>query len=470
MKGLVEKGEGVFYGTFYDRRRSPTRKYPKLKARTESAAEREWAALQDEYAAGRFDPWRDRRADDLTLEAALALYTRAHRHQAQHTRENKASTVRTFLATAKTPYLADISEADVEAFIRARERDGRAASTIDVQLGQLRHVLAWAVDEGYLRENPVDRVRRRRQSRRTGRARVKDARPPREALLPSSLGRISSAIAAESSPFADRAHLPAVYEFAACTGLRLRELSSRNRSHVRISRIGEHAVCGQLSVSAWHNPRTGERFETKTGRDRVVPLPPRAALVASQLLDASPTDNPDAPLFLGPKGDRLDPSHTSRLFSKYRKAVGLPGTISFHGLRHSWISWLVMLDVSPYAVLEIAGHGSFDTQRRYAKVKQEFMAGRAREVATEILSFVCPGVDADTIKQETAGLAGVDVSGALALGAGHAPLTGFSSLRIQDVLFGGALYRETVPSALLPQTLSTSVPLIGTSLSTDAHG
>jgi integrase len=87
---------------------------------------------------------------------------------------------------------------------------------------------------------------------------------------------------------------------------------------------------------------------TKSGRARMVPLPPEAAAIARRRL----------PWQVSLWALRRD-------FEDARTAAGLPH-VHFHDLRHSYASWLVQSGQSMKAVKDLLGHASMTTTDRYA--------------------------------------------------------------------------------------------------------
>ena len=115
-----------------------------------------------------------------------------------------------------------------------------------------------------------------------------------------------------------------------------------------------------------------------------------AAQIAARHLAASATEDGYAPLFLSPRGRRLRVSRLTGWFGEYRKAAGLPEGTSFHSLRHSFASWLMMLGVDVLLIQRFMGHASLSQMEHYAKLAERFVFGEAREVQREILQLLCP--------------------------------------------------------------------------------
>ena len=107
----------------------------------------------------------------------------------------------------------------------------------------------------------------------------------------------------------------------------------------------------------------------KGGKERMVPVLPavRAAVVAYQALCPYPGD-PEAPLFLGARGKRLQPAVLQRAMRLVRGALSLPQSATPHALRHSFATHLLSGGADLRAIQELLGHASLSTTQRYTKV------------------------------------------------------------------------------------------------------
>jgi integrase len=94
---------------------------------------------------------------------------------------------------------------------------------------------------------------------------------------------------------------------------------------------------------------------TKSGRPRVVPLPPEALRIAQERL----------PWGFGPVG-------VFRRFKAARDAVGL-SHVRLHDLRHTYASWLVQAGQSLTAVRDLLGHSNLAVTSRYSHLAPEHL-------------------------------------------------------------------------------------------------
>lgn len=140
-------------------------------------------------------------------------------------------------------------------------------------------------------------------------------------LTPEEVGRL-----------ADAARLPVVRDFivfAALTGLRRSEILGLRPEQIR----------GGAVVLDAH---------TKSGKPRIVPLPPEAVEIAAQHVPWQL----GAPLL-------------NKVFREAREAAGM-AHVRLHDLRHTYASWLAQDGASMAAIRDLLGHSSLSVTSRYA--------------------------------------------------------------------------------------------------------
>lgn len=96
--------------------------------------------------------------------------------------------------------------------------------------------------------------------------------------------------------------------------------------------------------------------DTKSGRPRIIPLPPEALAIAL------------------PLGITYATLRTH--FERARLAVKLPG-VRFHDLRHTYASWLVQSGIGLTAVRDLLGHANLTVTSRYAHLATDHLRGAA---------------------------------------------------------------------------------------------
>lgn len=110
------------------------------------------------------------------------------------------------------------------------------------------------------------------------------------------------------------------------------------------------------------------RVRGKGGKERIAPLLPAVRNALSDWLALHPDRRPDAPLFPGVKGGRLNPGVAQRTMRRYRHGAGLPDHATPHALRHSFATHLLGGGADLRAIQELLGHASLATTQRYTGV------------------------------------------------------------------------------------------------------
>ncbi len=111
------------------------------------------------------------------------------------------------------------------------------------------------------------------------------------------------------------------------------------------------------------------RIRGKGGRERQVPVLPaaRAAVECYVALCPYPPE-PDAPLFRGVRGGRLNPRLLADAMQRARRQLGLPAGATPHAMRHSFATHLLAAGGDLRAIQELLGHASLSTTQAYTAV------------------------------------------------------------------------------------------------------
>ena len=110
------------------------------------------------------------------------------------------------------------------------------------------------------------------------------------------------------------------------------------------------------------------RVPGKGGKERLVPVLPVVREAVAAWLRLHPDRQPDAPLFVGARGGRLNPGVAQRTLRDYRRAAGLPEHATPHALRHSFATHLLAGGADLRSIQELLGHASLGSTQRYTSV------------------------------------------------------------------------------------------------------
>lgn len=108
----------------------------------------------------------------------------------------------------------------------------------------------------------------------------------------------------------------------------------------------------------------------KGSKTRIVPVLPAVREALEACLALHPRAAPDAPLFLGARGGRLDQAVARKVLRDYRRLAGLPEHATPHALRHSFATHLLAGGGDLRSIQELLGHASLSTTQRYTAVDE----------------------------------------------------------------------------------------------------
>ncbi|MEP3115900.1 tyrosine recombinase XerC [Nisaea sp.] len=110
----------------------------------------------------------------------------------------------------------------------------------------------------------------------------------------------------------------------------------------------------------------------KGNKQRIVPILPAVRAAIDDYVARCPyRGGPDAPLFLGARGKRLQAGVAQRAMRLARGWLNLPETATPHALRHSFATHLLAGGGDLRAIQELLGHASLSTTQRYTSVDAE---------------------------------------------------------------------------------------------------
>ena len=345
-----------YYAEFYDPQRHPKRKRISLRTTDETAARQKFVQLEREYMAGLHNPWADATPEEgLFLSPAIRRYSKARRKQDLSSRTLRAdrSVLDLFCASLAPGFLiAHVEKRHVQAFLSSLDL---AASSYNTYLARLSGFFSWCCEQGLKKQPPTARIKQRNGSRAS-----------LHALAPflnrDEFDRLLRTIEADAQlqgatlKAGEVVWLLDVVRFAVSTGMRLGEIC-----HMRWRWINLH--------DGYVNIQMTKHFTPKWKRERSIPLAGDALSILRRLQPMCSTD--DEYVFQGVSSRRgtrphLNPEYVSKRFLHYRRMAKLSQDLSFHSLRHTFASWLVIAGVDLYRVKELLGHKSIETTMRYA--------------------------------------------------------------------------------------------------------
>jgi integrase/recombinase XerC len=132
-------------------------------------------------------------------------------------------------------------------------------------------------------------------------------------------------------------------------------------------------IAEALALNLGEAPRPGTdamlRVVGKGSKPRIVPvLPAVRDAIAIWLRHHPDAGNPAAPLFVGIRGDRLNPGVAQRTLRIFRQQNGLPDHATPHALRHSFATHLLAEGADLRTIQDLLGHASLSTTQRYTAV------------------------------------------------------------------------------------------------------
>jgi integrase/recombinase XerC len=242
--------------------------------------------------------------------------------------------------------LAALRPADLRGFLAERAREGDGNATRARRLAAVR---------GFLRH-----LARRHQGSTAAIAGLRGPRakaPVPRALSPEAAKEAAQGIGAVHDP--DRALHPAMQA--------ARDVALFTLLYGCGLRIGE-ALGLDLRDAPLPGAEAALRVRGKGDKERLVPVLPAVRQAMAAWIAQHPDPKPDAPLFVGARGARLDPAVAQRNLRTWRRLAGLPDHATPHALRHSFATHLLGGGADLRAIQELLGHASLSTTQRYTKV------------------------------------------------------------------------------------------------------
>jgi integrase/recombinase XerC len=244
-----------------------------------------------------------------------------------------------FGETPTTIHLTRLREADLRAWLAAEAATGRGNRT------RARHLSAVRSFFRYLTKRQGLDITAARLL-----ATPRIAPPLPKALAPAQARAVAEDIAEGTDDPAMQARDIALFTLLYGCGLRIAEA---------------------LSLHVADAPYTGQplRVTGKGSKERLVPVLPAVAQAVAAWLQLHPSGGTStAPLFVGLRGDRLNPGVAQRVLRTYRRRAGLPEHATPHALRHSFATHLLAGGADLRSIQDLLGHASLSTTQRYTAV------------------------------------------------------------------------------------------------------
>ncbi|WP_413578218.1 tyrosine-type recombinase/integrase [Bdellovibrio sp. HCB290] len=158
-----------------------------------------------------------------------------------------------------------------------------------------------------------------------------------------------------------------LWKFVLWTGLRAGEVSALKWECILLDvKSGSHT--GFIKVCRTCRQKTREiRETTKNGENRMIPIFPELHQMILKMKSQASGEF----VFGGDKP--LDPSHFSRMLAQDLRKIPQLKKINFHGLRHTFCSYLDSTGMSRRIVAEIMGHRDLSTTDRYSHVSNQVL-------------------------------------------------------------------------------------------------
>lgn len=117
----------------------------------------------------------------------------------------------------------------------------------------------------------------------------------------------------------------------------------------------------------------------KGNKQRNVPLLPIVRAAIEKYLAACPyAPKAEKPLFIGARGEKLNPAVAQRNLRAVRRQLGLPDSVTPHALRHSFATHLLASGADLRSLQELLGHSSLSTTQLYTQVDAQQLSNTYR--------------------------------------------------------------------------------------------
>jgi len=241
--------------------------------------------------------------------------------------------------------LADVALGDFRAWLAHNANDNIGASSRARAVAGVRNFFHWLDRSGQLHNPAIDLLKTPKSARRL-------PRPVTEIQAQNLVDQSSDTMHDTWIGLRDQALFTLLYG----AGLRLGEALSLTRD----------------------NLMRGDRITVtgKGNKQRNVPLLPVIGETVKKYLEACPYAlKGDMQVFVGARGEVLNPAVAQRALRLLRRQLGLPDSVTPHALRHSFATHLLASGADLRSLQELLGHSSLSTTQLYTQVDAQQLSG-----------------------------------------------------------------------------------------------
>ena len=362
MSSLFKRENGVYYVSFFDPDRKPSRKVVSTRVRLKRDAEVFQAKLDAGVSLGTFDPFTTRPRDflrgvvperdgpDLSmLGPASDAFLLSRSNLRPTTQERYFYIVSRFVEfVGREAPTRSVASVVVQAWL---DQTNTKPVTVNNYRRALSTLFRWLEAQDVRSGDPTQAVRLPKVTQKHARY-----------LSPEDVDLICAEIEQGSTASKHAAKgtgqwLAPIVRANVYLGLRASEVVNLRWEDVDLDR-------GRLTV------RCTDEFTTKAGKDRTIPIPGPAREVVEGLSRSSRY------VFPSHSGRRLGRVYMSRRFKHFARAAGLPEYVNFHTTRHTCASWLAERGASIEAIRLFLGHSSVTVTQRYMHLAPDALASQ----------------------------------------------------------------------------------------------
>jgi integrase/recombinase XerC len=239
--------------------------------------------------------------------------------------------------------LASLTLTDFRAWLAHNAAQEMSAASRARAVAGIRNFFRWLDRSGQLHNPAIDLLKLPKAKRRLPR--------PVSEMQAQEIVSLAAGVQEESwIGFRDEALFTVLYG----AGLRISEALSLTRADIAGDRI---TVTG------------------KGNKQRNVPLLPIVRAAVEKYLAACPfAVEGEKPVFVGARGETLNPAVAQRNLRSLRRQLGLPDSVTPHALRHSFATHLLASGADLRSLQELLGHSSLSTTQLYTQVDAQHLS------------------------------------------------------------------------------------------------